>query len=127
MYRVQKRTLTPYQKELILERDNYLCVYCLSEAFEVDHVIPFSWSQCDDPDNLVACCHECNLIAHDLIFDNFNLKSKYIRTIRQGRKWSKKIRRASTRSQCNECNRCFRPLYKGATLFVCPECAKEIC
>lgn len=121
-----RRTLTPQQKERILERDSYVCVYCLDDATEVDHVVPFSWSQCDDPDNLVSSCEICNGIASNLMFDDFDLKSEYIRTVRQSRKWSRRLKRAM-RAQCNECKRHFRPLYRNATLFVCYECTKIVC
>lgn len=126
MYQILKRTLTSSQREAILERDSYVCVYCLGEADCVDHVIPFCWSQCDSPDNLVSCCNECNQIAGSLIFDDFDLKSEYIRTIRNGKKWSRKLRRL-LRPKCNECGRYFRPLYRGATLFICYECVPKVC
>ena len=50
-----RRTLRTHQKEKILERDRFVCVYCLGVASVVDHVVPFCWSQCDDEDNLVIC------------------------------------------------------------------------
>ena len=120
------RTLTPRQKEEILERDNYVCIYCLGDATEVDHVVPFIWSQCDEPENLVSCCSICNHIAGSFVFDDFDLKSEYIRATRQNRKWKKRLKKIS-RPKCNHCGGYFRPLYMKATLFICPDCVKIVC
>lgn len=46
----------------VLKRDNYTCRYCRSvdNRIVVDHVIPVALGGSDDPDNLVAACHDCN-------------------------------------------------------------------
>ena len=48
----------------VLRRDNHACRYCGRTAPEVkltlDHVLPVSLGGTDDPDNLVAACHDCN-------------------------------------------------------------------
>lgn len=88
------RTLTPNQKEQILKRDNYSCVYCSGRADCVDHIVPFSLSQCDDSNNLVASCVECNLIGSDFVFENFESKKEYILYIKRGIEWANKIKRA---------------------------------
>ena len=48
----------------VLRRDNHACRYCGRTAPEVkltlDHVVPVSLGGTDDPDNLVAACHDCN-------------------------------------------------------------------
>jgi hypothetical protein len=44
----------------VLQRDNYLCVYCGEPANEVDHVIPRHLGGVDLPSNLVASCSRCN-------------------------------------------------------------------
>jgi HNH endonuclease len=46
----------------ILKRDGFKCRYCHDGEvlITVDHVIPRSLGGSDDPDNLVACCDDCN-------------------------------------------------------------------
>ncbi len=46
----------------VLRRDNFTCRYCRSTegALTIDHVIPVALGGTDDPDNLVAACHDCN-------------------------------------------------------------------
>lgn len=46
----------------VLRRDNYTCRYCRSDNNEltIDHVVPVSLGGSDKPENLVACCKDCN-------------------------------------------------------------------
>lgn len=48
----------------ILRRDGHRCRYCGLEASEaeltVDHVVPTTLGGGDEPQNLVACCRDCN-------------------------------------------------------------------
>lgn len=46
----------------VLRRDEYTCRYCRSteNQLTVDHVTPVSLGGSDSPDNLVACCKDCN-------------------------------------------------------------------
>jgi len=46
----------------VLRRDNYTCRYCRSTEGEltIDHVKPIALGGSDSPDNLVACCKDCN-------------------------------------------------------------------
>lgn len=46
----------------VLRRDNYTCRYCRSADNEltVDHVTPVALGGSDKPENLVACCKDCN-------------------------------------------------------------------
>lgn len=46
----------------VLRRDNYTCRYCRSteDALTVDHVTPVALGGNDAPENLVACCKDCN-------------------------------------------------------------------
>lgn len=48
------------QRELVLVRDCYECVYCSEPATEVDHIIPRAQGGGHELDNLVACCKRCN-------------------------------------------------------------------
>jgi hypothetical protein len=64
-------------REYILEKYNNHCVYCGAFASTVDHIIPYAYTQEHNPDNLVACCNDCNSIALDKVFDNFEQKAAY--------------------------------------------------
>jgi len=46
----------------VLKRDNYTCRYCRSaeESLTIDHVTPVALGGSDAPQNLVACCKDCN-------------------------------------------------------------------
>ncbi|MGX4533183.1 HNH endonuclease [Clostridioides difficile] len=46
----------------VLRRDGYQCRYCHRKDNEltVDHVTPTSLGGADTPENLVACCMDCN-------------------------------------------------------------------
>jgi len=119
------RSLTPIQKERILERDDYVCIYCLGNATVVDHVVPWSFSYCDEEENLVSSCENCNLIASNFVFTSFDEKRSFIVTRRAGRKWTRKLKRLGP-PLCNECGQIFIECNDGATLFLCPGCtAKE--
>lgn len=75
---IEDRVLTPNQKKKVLERFDYVCVYCFTEAETVDHVIPWSYAHDDSEDNLVAACWLCNLIAHNKMFDTLSHKQEYV-------------------------------------------------
>lgn len=46
----------------VLRRDNHTCRYCRSadNPLTIDHVTPVALGGSDAPDNLVACCKDCN-------------------------------------------------------------------
>jgi 5-methylcytosine-specific restriction endonuclease McrA len=69
-------------RKKIYERDNYSCQYCgrnlhfktiipglitnddfviIDKELTIDHVIPKAWGGIDKEDNLVTCCHRCNM------------------------------------------------------------------
>ena len=116
------RSLTPTQRDAILERDLYLCVYCGDIATCVDHVIPWSWSQCDDPYNLVASCDACNLSASNMVFNSFNEKARYIR-IKQSNMKHKHIH--MLKHHC--CAQCKKPYFvtNKSSNILCEECYPE--
>jgi hypothetical protein len=116
------RKLSQDEKYKILERDGYVCAYCLGDATEVDHVLPWNWNHNDDDDNLVACCRDCNAIANDKIFESREEKYVYINSVRSGKKWQKKFR--SRVSICIRCKKTYKPRINGATMFLCSECVK---
>lgn len=65
-----------------LVRDNYICVYCGSDATCVDHVTPWSYSLDGSLKNLVASCNPCNLVASNFVFPTIQDKQAYILTER---------------------------------------------
>lgn len=50
----------------VLERDAFVCRYCLDDANHVDHIIPRSRGGLNKPSNLVAACGPCNCSKRDL-------------------------------------------------------------
>ena len=57
-----KRALPQNVRKIILERDNYTCVYCGNNSgpFDVDHIFPKSRGGDDCFSNLVCACQTCN-------------------------------------------------------------------
>ena len=47
-------------RKMVMERDNWTCVYCGQPAEEVDHIIPKQIGGHDYPSNLAAACKKCN-------------------------------------------------------------------
>lgn len=78
----EARTLTVSDKTDILERDNYVCQYCGSNADSVDHIIPWSHCHNNSPFNLVAACQICNSVAGNKVFDTFMEKKNHVITRR---------------------------------------------
>ena len=78
MLKIDQRTLTQAEKEKILKKYDYTCVYCFCDADTIDHIIPWSYIRCDNEENLVAACWICNLIATNKVFDSFYEKQKYV-------------------------------------------------
>jgi hypothetical protein len=111
--------LTDVQRTRILEKYDYLCVYCMREADSVDHIIPWSYLHDSNDENLVACCMECNLIAGDKVFFSFAEKYQYIDRVRKHRR-----KRKTELSICTDCGNTFKPRAGGSTLFLCKTCAE---
>ena len=86
-----KRTLAQAKKNNILRDANWICIYCSDPANEVDHILPFSYSENDSVDNLAASCSVCNCIAGSKVFDGFIEKQTYIREERRKKRWAKTI------------------------------------
>jgi hypothetical protein len=107
-------------REEILERDAFMCAYCDQWADSIDHIIPYSYCQNNDKDNLVACCMDCNLIANDKIFESLSAKRGYIRNKRGLHKWRMKF--LNRYSHCIVCNDPYLEGHKKATHFICPRC-----
>ena len=118
----ETRTLLQYKKQEILDRD-VVCVYCGEIATEVDHVVPWSYTHCNDYDNLVGSCKLCNKLASNIVFPNFDIKREYIRKKRGTRKYLSRIDRDV--AICNSCGICFHPGINGAKRFTCADCDKQ--
>lgn len=57
-------------RHLLRESQGNTCFYCdsrLGARFDIDHVLPWSRSGCDDLANLVAACEACNRQKSDLL------------------------------------------------------------
>jgi hypothetical protein len=119
-----RRILTFDDRQKILERDGYVCAYCLAEATEVDHIIPWSWSHDDNENNLVAACEDCNGIAADKVFESLKEKYNYIQEVRQGRKWKRRLSKSDL-STCIHCHKTYKPRINGSTIFLCSECVEK--
>lgn len=122
-----RRNLSAYRRvrDAVLDRDEYTCRYCGGPADTVDHIIPVAHREDNSMENLVAACMPCNSIASDFVFDSIEAKREFILTKRNSGKWKKRLSRV--RSQCTCCQKVFKPRTNGATLFLCPECAKVFC
>jgi hypothetical protein len=106
-------------KQKILDRDQ-ICVYCGDYATEVDHVVPWNYVHCNDEDNFVGACRDCNGIASDKVFVDFNAKREYILSMRKHRKFKAKL--LARISVCVGCGKLFPPRKKGSTIFYCKDC-----
>lgn len=51
-----------FMRNLALQRDNYVCVYCGQYADTVDHIVSKSKGGLNNLDNLVAACRRCNTL-----------------------------------------------------------------
>lgn len=121
MQSIDARKLNPKKHQEILDRD-IICVYCGDTPTVVDHVVPWSYSRCDDDDNLVASCELCNLIASNKMFENFDAKRKYIKKRRESKSY---FSRVNTNAFCNDCGKSFHPGISGSTRFTCSECNEK--
>jgi hypothetical protein len=122
MLQLHRHHLSPGTITDVLERDGYLCVYCGEIATCIDHVIPWSWSRCDELDNLVASCNDCNMMVSNMMFNDFGAKCQYIRHRRVSTKWVSRRRIKHT-----TCVRCEMPYLttNKTTSMLCERCARE--
>jgi|TARA_B110000240_G_scaffold192515_1_gene236806 5-methylcytosine-specific restriction endonuclease McrA len=69
----------PLNKQNILKRDNYSCVYCgdnYRRDLTIDHVIPQSKGGKNTWDNLVTACFKCNNKKGSLDLEEFGVDIK---------------------------------------------------
>ena len=117
------RFLSNATRERIFSRDGYICMYCEGLAEEIDHIIPYVYSQDNSDENLVASCRDCNRMISSMHFDSFEDKKVYIIEKRSTRKWRKRI--ASRVSICVDCKTQYKQEANGSTYFLCAECADK--
>lgn len=79
---IDYRDLTEAQKRKVLEKGDYVCVYCFGDADQVDHILPWSYKRNNGEDNLVACCWLCNIVGGNKVFSSFRGKQKRIQELR---------------------------------------------
>lgn len=76
--RCAREPITTTLKKSTFAIDNFECVYCSSQAvLELDHIYPHSLGGTDEPENLVTCCHKCNIkkknraVSFPMVFGRF--------------------------------------------------------
>ena len=91
-----------YPNQSIFERDDFTCRYCGTGgrgSFEqwftahlgVDHVKPRKHGGSDEAENLVTCCHACNVYKGSADCDSFEEALAYVEERRDiARKWYEK-------------------------------------
>lgn len=117
MRSIDARRLSPARREFIFQRDGGQCAYCLEEANQVDHIMPWAFAHFDDVDNLVAACQLCNLIASDKIFDDFNAKRDYIQQKREAL-FRKRVVAIWTEDEVSKLGRKMKAIVRAGALIV---------
>lgn len=97
-----------------------ICVYChVMPATTIDHVMPVSYRECHDLDNLRPACFWCNVFAGSRKFDNFNDKYWWMQKHLSGKIQRKII---VNRTTCATCWLPYQRPYHTQNMFLCPEC-----
>lgn len=116
-------------REFVYSRDGSSCVYCGNTAQVLDHVVPYSLTMDNSPDNLVACCRKCNGVAIDYIFNGLWQKREFILAVRTGIEVDKteipKGRKYRNKCYCMDCKVVYMPRALGSTYLLCPQCAER--
>ena len=56
-----KKRVSAHRRKLVMERDEYQCVFCWAEDdLTLDHIIPISRGGTNALDNLQVLCRRCN-------------------------------------------------------------------
>lgn len=99
----------------LIDRYGPRCFYCRKEiATTIDHVVPYSWDQDNDIENLVPACVLCNALASNKMFDDVEQKRQYIMGERK--------KRANQNVICRECLLPYSYRIHSPSLFMCAEC-----
>lgn len=104
-------------KELI-EYYGPRCFYCRKEiATSIDHVIPYSYDQDNEIENLVPACSLCNALASNKHFESVEQKRQYI--LRQ------RSKRGNQHAICSDCLLPYAYRIHSPSLLICAECYDE--
>jgi 5-methylcytosine-specific restriction endonuclease McrA len=99
----------------LIDRYGTRCFYCRKEAATcLDHVVPYSYDQVSDIDNLVPCCVLCNALASNKHFEDVEHKRQYI--------LNERSKRANSQLICSECFLPFVYQEHSPSPFLCCEC-----
>lgn len=111
----------------VFKRDGFRCQYCgktpPGAMLEVDHIQPRSKKGCDDINNLITSCFDCNRGKRDIVLEKVPntialnleiLKEKEIQ-LREYSRFIQKIERR-IQSECEEVNAVFTEYYKDRYL-----------
>jgi len=115
-----KRRSYHYRKHWddLIEMHGRTCFYCRDQiATCIDHVVPLSWDNDNDFNNLVPVCMFCNALAGSKHFEDIDQKRQYILSRRK----YKRTRRAT----CTDCMLPFAYRIHSPSLFLCAECYDE--
>lgn len=117
MRSIDHRRITESRRQFILDREGHQCAYCMEDADQVDHILPWAFVHCDDVENLVAACWLCNLIAADHIFDDFNAKRDYI-LARREKMLAKRVVAVWTEAEVKELGRKLKNMVRRGAIVV---------
>ncbi|MFA5376901.1 MAG: HNH endonuclease [Dehalococcoidia bacterium] len=99
----------------LIEYYGTTCYYCRKEiATTIDHVVPYSWDQDNDIENLVPACALCNALAGNMMFESVDHKRQYILGERK--------KRVNQRAICTDCMLPFTYRTHSPSMFLCAEC-----
>lgn len=116
---MSKRCVT-YRKRWNELVENYgpRCFYCRREiATCIDHVIPYSYDQDNEIENLVPACTLCNALASNKHFSSAEEKRHYILQQRKSR--------GNKNAICTRCLLPFAYRIHSPSLLLCAECYDE--
>lgn len=71
-------------RDLVINRDGFICRYCGAIADHIDHVYPKSRGGSNEPSNLVCACAHCNLSKSDKTPGEAGMKIKSIAELMKG-------------------------------------------
>ena len=95
----RRRLIPESLKKLILEDQEYCCYYCLvpfsfeverhgkliKRKIEFDHLVPFSYLNNNDKENLVASCDICNKLKYSMCFQTTDEARIYLQEKRESK------------------------------------------
>ena len=90
----QMRYVSAAKRKEVLERDDYMCVYCSAdlqtEPLAIDHKVPVSAGGTNDVDNLQATCRTCNARKKEFTAPDGDIR-KYLDRRRETDRISNKV------------------------------------